>query len=249
MGKIFSEKEISDFLKNNITKKKLRFLYKNNHVYKTVPVYENNKNKIIEKYQYDYIAEWLIKNNVEELFKKNINKIKRETTYKTPGHENITERRKKQLSEENLSEPLLAQKLYFENNYLNELGNIIDYETPIKNKRDEENKGIGKIDLLSYNKNEKLLTIIELKKKTNEETMLRAILEISTYYQLIYENKFIEDFKKTVKKPIKKAILIFKDSYLHKQYKGKIKELAKVLNVKVYTLQYKNNKYEACEEK
>jgi len=165
MGKIFTENEINDFLKINITKENLRFLYKNNNIYKKVPVYENNKNKIIKENQYDYIAEWLIKKDVEELFKKYINKIKREKTYKTPGHGNITEKRKKQLNEENLSEPLLAQKLYFENNYLSELGNIIDYETPIKNKRDEENKGIGKIDLLSYNKEREIINNYWIKEK------------------------------------------------------------------------------------
>ena len=70
------------------------------------------------------------------------------------------------------------------------IGKIIDYQTPLKNTSD--NKGLGKIDLLSWDG--EVLRILELKKPDSEETMLRCVLEGFTYSQIVNKEKLAEDF-------------------------------------------------------
>ena len=74
---------------------------------------------------------------------------------------------------------------------LNGLGTIIDYQVPLKNKQSEK---IGKIDLISFNETTKTLYLIELKHGNNNETLLRAILEIYTYYKIIDKEKLKNDY-------------------------------------------------------
>ncbi len=72
------------------------------------------------------------------------------------------------------------------------LGLVKDYQIPIKNSR--ENKGLGKIDLISFNKETMTLYLLELKYEGNPETLLRASLESYTYYKIIDKKKLINDF-------------------------------------------------------
>jgi hypothetical protein len=71
------------------------------------------------------------------------------------------------------SEELFAKSLY--GYKFDDLGEIIDYQMPIYDKK------YGAIDLLAYN-DDGVLSLIELKREYNTETMLRAILEICTYF-------------------------------------------------------------------
>ncbi|HEY5561920.1 MAG TPA: hypothetical protein VIK72_09245, partial [Clostridiaceae bacterium] len=93
----------------------------------------------------------------------------------------------------------------------NNLGTIVDYQIPLKDKLTDK---IGKIDLISVNKND--IFLIELKIKESTETLLRCILEISTYYQVLGKAKFIEsypkEFSNLAEKNIKKVVLIAKES-------------------------------------
>ncbi|MBI9031442.1 hypothetical protein JEZ13_05525 [bacterium] len=75
---------------------------------------------------------------------------------------------------------------------LDELGTIIDYQVPLKDTLAD--KGLGKIDLISYNKEHNTMFLIELKYKGNKETLLRSILESYTYYKLIDKIKLKNDF-------------------------------------------------------
>lgn len=59
------------------------------------------------------------------------------------------------------------------------LGLIKDFQIPLKDTRAD--KGLGKIDLISFNEETKTLYLIELKYKENKETLLRASLESYTY--------------------------------------------------------------------
>jgi len=90
------------------------------------------------------------------------------------------------------SEKLLAIALFNSNtDYC--FGKIIDYQVPLKEKQSDK---FGEIDLVAQK--DYSLKLIELKiKGENEETLLRALLEIYTYYKLINNSldKFIKDFQ------------------------------------------------------
>lgn len=83
----------------------------------------------------------------------------------------------------NRKEEILAKLLYRQGD-VGELGKILDYQTPLKS---EKSDSYGKIDLLSYNKKNNLISIVELKYRpsVSDETLLRCILEAYTYYKLL----------------------------------------------------------------
>ncbi len=74
---------------------------------------------------------------------------------------------------------------------LDGLGLIKDFQIPLKDTRAD--KGLGKIDLISFNEETKTLYLIELKYEGNKETLLRASLESYTYYEIVDKAKLIDD--------------------------------------------------------
>lgn len=74
---------------------------------------------------------------------------------------------------------------------LSGLGIIKDYQIPLKDT--SADKGLGKIDLLSFNEETKTLYLMELKYEGNKETLLRATLESYTYYKIVDKTKLIND--------------------------------------------------------
>ena len=110
-------------------------------------------------------------------------------TYKVAGHKPQNEKNEALTREKPLDEEWLAKSLLLEN--FEHIGEIIDFQVPIKEK---DTDSAGKVDLLAYNKQTKRLSLIELKRETNEETMLRAILEISIYFCQINRETLKEDF-------------------------------------------------------
>lgn len=89
----------------------------------------------------------------------------------------------------NRQEEIFAKRLAYLN--LECLGEVLDYQIPLKNT--QKNKA-GKIDLVSFNKDAKKFHLIELKYNGNNETLLRAILEIYTYSKLVDKKKLLDDF-------------------------------------------------------
>lgn len=83
----------------------------------------------------------------------------------------------------NRKEEILAKLLYRQGDVVG-LGKILDYQTPLKS---EKSDSYGKIDLLSYNEKDNLISIVELKYRpsVSDETLLRCILEAYTYYKLL----------------------------------------------------------------
>lgn len=83
----------------------------------------------------------------------------------------------------NRKEEILAKLLFYQGN-IDGLGYIFDYQTPLKETR---NDSYGKIDLLGYNTDDECYSVIELKYRPSgsEETLLRCILEAYTYYKLL----------------------------------------------------------------
>ncbi|MGL4942244.1 MAG: hypothetical protein ACRC46_03515 [Thermoguttaceae bacterium] len=109
------------------------------------------------------------------------------------------------------------------------IGKILDYETPLKKEGRSETgerigKGVGKIDLISYNENKNFVYLLELKIKGNKDTdtLLRATLEIYTYWKMLQHDKLIKEFddlnQKSPEPEIKKAVLLFKDCTAYNQY-------------------------------
>ena len=125
--------------------------------------------------------------------------------YKVPSHYGEISIADTNRLEENTAKNLLWTSIGY-------LGEIIDYQVPLKAKQADK---AGKIDLISFSGDVSSPSayIIELKTGNNNETLLRAILEIHTYYCQLNKQSFLQSFEKykTSKlkpKDIKKAVLL-----------------------------------------
>ena len=174
----------------------------------------------------DIIAEWLLEHDIKGLLGR-IESISRHDYGKEYFHERAGSDDNTPLDEKRRKEEHFAQRLL--NEELGHIGKIITYQVPIKGKRSDK---AGKIDLLAYNENEKLLSLVELKWKESKETMLRAILEICTYYCQIDKGQLKEELEEKGICPtisgIQKVILIFKESPLYEHYREKTKSIQKL---------------------
>lgn len=157
-----------------------------------------------EKYT-EVIAEWLIKNF--NLFD-NIKKITRQSSYKVDTHDG-----KHNNQNSNRLEEIMAIEI-FNQKSLNILGKVLDYQTPLKDKLGDE---AGKIDIVSYDKDNKIVYLLELKREDSKETMLRCVLEIFTYFKTLDKDKFLEDFNLPKDTKIKASPLVFFNSFQHKE--------------------------------
>lgn len=83
----------------------------------------------------------------------------------------------------------------------------LDFQVPTTN------GGSDKIDLIL--KKDDMVYMTEVKKFNSDETLLRCVLEIQTYYQKL--NKDFFDKYKCTEKTLKKAILIDESSFAHNQ--------------------------------
>lgn len=124
-----------------------------------------------------------------DIFKSSNTPVTRKKTYKTISHVG------KINNECNTNEDVFGKTLY--QKHLDNVGEIIDYQIPIKDKK-RSSSTTGKIDLLSYNHQKNNLYLLELKiphdNITNDETLLRSVLEIYTYSKQINQKKFLADF-------------------------------------------------------
>ena len=127
-------------------------------------------------------------------------------------------------SEKGLCRRFCRDKSFIDSSIIFALGVPIEYEINIV-----ENTKVN-IDLASFFEEENCLYIIEVKGKkekdnsyySTEETLLRCILEIETYYQSIVEKKEVllkdllkDKYNKDIE--LKKAILIPSDSFASNQ--------------------------------
>lgn len=154
----------------------------------------------------EVIAEQLLNAPLNGIFPGSIPQITRASSYAS-GHNGITAAPQKKPDEERY-----AIALYNQNHgCLGPLGQIFDYQVPLKNQRSDR---AGKIDLVSYNVQTKTVYLIELKIKASSETLLRCVTEIETYYHQLDHAKFLQDHQ-LCGNEIKKAVLIFEDSRQH----------------------------------
>ena len=210
----------------------------------------NYRGKTSDKERYYYteiIAKWLLDNI--ELFN-DIKMISRENSYKVDSHDGKIKNEKSGREEE-----IIAMKLFdFSQNQgkvFDIIGKIIDYQTPLKNIRADK---AGKIDLLAYNEEEKILRILELKRPNSDETMLRCVLEAYTYLKVVDKVKLLKDFGLPEDTEIKACAFVFYDGKQHKEMKeikDNRKNLGKLigkLGIEVIYLKEENGEYSVVKE-
>lgn len=137
------------------------------------------------------------------------------------------------------------------------IGEIVDYQVPLKHCRGDDCDGMGKVDLLSVAGDTAWL--LELKVPDSTEHPLRAIMEIYTYWRQLGGDacqNFLNYSKAEGAKTLKKAIVIFeKDAGASKKYlyrklekeQAALSELMKELDVACFVAQLKNDDPE-CDE-
>lgn len=155
----------------------------------------------------EIVAKWLL-NNLTKLDE--IKPHTRESTYNREHDGKLGE------GKEDL-EKNIAIKIFKQKNFDDDL-TIIDYQTPLKNRRADK---FGEIDLLAVNYKEKCVYIFELKKEDSNETMLKCVLEGYTYLKTVCQEKLLKDFEKfglDASYTIKAAPLVFEGKRQHVEY-------------------------------
>lgn len=190
-----------------------------------------------DEYFTEVIAEFLCGRITE--FMNGITVITRETTYKTPGHDGII----KDL-DSGREEEIIAMKMF--GKQYDYIGKMIDYQTPLKNKRNDE---AGKIDLLAYDG--ATLRILELKKPDSNETMLRCALEGYTYLKTANITKLLADFKLPSDTIVKSCPFVFRNGEQHSEMREQrphLKRLMDLLDSKPYYISETNGNFFVTEE-
>ncbi|NPV30452.1 MAG: hypothetical protein HPY58_12555 [Firmicutes bacterium] len=182
----------------------------------------------------EVIAEELLQANIAKELEK-LPCIQRKKGYRVETHDGTIER------QTNREEEIVAKKIFDyskQGNNLGDLGEVFDYQVPLKNTQDDK---AGKIDLVSFDRNTNTAWLVELKKGSSD-TLLRCMLEIATYYQLLDKDLFIESYRDGFGNLgadcICKAVLVYKEQSQHKEIKeiiaGKrpnLKRLADALKI------------------
>ena len=151
----------------------------------------------------EVVAEWCL-DHLDMI--KSISSITREVPYKTDGHDGNPPS-----EPSNRTEELIAMAMYRQRG-LPIVGLILDYQTPLKNKRSDH---VGKIDLLAYDG--KVARILELKEPESSESMLRCVLEGYTYLKTVDEEKLCSDFGLPDNTEVKSCPFVFCDSKQHRE--------------------------------
>ena len=200
-----------------------------------------------KEYYTEVVAEWILKNIY--LFDY-IKPITREKSYKVDSHDG-----KNKDNDSNREEEKIAMKLFDlsqnQGKVFDVIGKIIDYQTPLK---DIQTDKAGKIDLLAYNEEEKILRILELKRPNSDETMLRCVLEAYTYLKVVDKVKLLKDFGLPENTEIKACAFVFYDGKQYKkmqEIKDNRKNLGKLiekLGIEVIYLKEENGEYSVVKE-
>lgn len=141
-----------------------------------------------KEYYTEVVAEELLRNNILGSMG-SIDEIKRESGYKVDSHDGVSHTVESNRKEEIFCKDLFSLSKNGQKHF-DEVGRILDYQVPLKNRRSDT--GVGKIDLISKTNGQ--IWLLELKVEDNKETVLRCVLEIATYYQLLSKVKFLESY-------------------------------------------------------
>lgn len=158
------------------------------------------------RYYTEIISEYLLEHY--DLFDQ-IQKIKR-GNYKIGSHNGTTPRETSNRKEERIALALAQKKV------LNPLGEVIDYQVPLKSKQSDR---AGKIDLMTFDESTGILRLIELKAPKSKETLLRCVLEIYTYYKTVDMDELLRSYGLDGKcKEVRICPLFFKGSTQNNEY-------------------------------
>jgi len=134
------------------------------------------------------------------------------------------------------------------------VGEIVDYQVPLKHSRGKNCEGMGKVDMLSVDGDTAWL--LELKVPDSTEHPLRAIMEIYTYWRQLGGDaceSFLKNSKAEGASTLKKAIVIFEkdaDASVYQKLKKDwepLSELMKALDIACFVAQLKTDDPE-CDE-
>jgi hypothetical protein len=183
---------------------------------------------------YEYIMEHCIDTTETEKKIRDIGRIVRKNSYEIKRDDKNDEDRT------NRGEEWFVLDLFNRNTDKKRIfGELIGYQIPIKNSNAD--KGAGKIDFISIIDN--YLYLHEIKADYSKESILKAILEVQTYYQQINHQKLISDFslEGKVNKEIKKSVVIFEKSEAYKQKDiPRVKSLLKLFKIELFVLSNSN---------
>lgn len=176
-------------------------------------------------------------------FVNGIPQITRNASYQTEGHNGIfhadTPREEERIAMEMFNQSKGGMRYDY-------IGDMIDYQTPLKNKRTDE---AGKIDLLAYDGT--TLRILELKKPDSDESMLRCVLEGYTYLRTANIQKLLCNFGMPVDTVVKACPFVFRNGEQHKemmQERPHLKRLMDLLDSKPYYITQTDGKYIVTED-
>lgn len=198
--------------------------------YKQTFINYRGKTEDTDEYFSEVIAEFLC-NHISE-YTNGIDTITRENSYRTDSHDGVIKDHNSGRDEEIIAMKMFGKSYDF-------VGKMIDYQTPLKNKRSDE---AGKIDLLAYDGT--TLRILELKKPDSDETMLRCVLEGYTYWKTVDKAKLLADFTLPADTVIKACPFVFSGGEQHNEMKEvcpHLKRLMELLDSKPYYISEKNN--------
>ena len=165
-----------------------------------------------------------------------------------------------QTKNSNREEELVAMALFKKKEYSHsDIDRFIDYQVPIYRGHEHENEHLGKIDLVAISRENHKILLMELKKYSSDETLLRCVSEIYTYYKQIDADKLKEEIANhqtnndVLNYEVVPAVLVFKNQRQHTQYTcenyDKVKELMKKIDVSMYiidsTVQFDSKQYNA----
>lgn len=217
-------------------------------LYKAKIINYSGKTGDTKEFYTEVIAEELMRLDIINRLKE-INEVVREKGYRVVSHNGVVTTQHKE-EDSNRKEERYAIHLFNwsqSGKVFDHIGKIIDYQVPLKNSNTD--KGLGKIDLISLVDDS--FYVIELKIKENKETLLRCVLEIATYYQVLSKAKFLDSYSNEMDadKMIKKAVLIVSDSSQHKEMlqlrngeREYMKKLMNALDVQVFCIDPKSLK-------
>jgi len=187
------------------------------------------------------VEQWLCERDHLCLFKNGIDQITRKSSY-CVKHDTSSRKTSSCREEERIAIFLAENHLS-----LGSLGEVLDYQVPLKDTN--LNKGVGKIDLISYNDKTNRLYLLELKKPSSSESLLRCCLESYTYSRIINGAKLIQDISKVswINKKINNdativpCVLIFPGSRPANEFLKPSKEIQTIissLNVSIAIISY-----------
>ena len=196
----------------------------------------NGKTADTNEYYTEVIASFLL-DHLDE-YVNGIPQITREASYKTPTHTGKVDASTPREEEKIAIEMFNQSQAGCTYDYI---GDIIDYQTPLKNKRTD---CAGKIDLLAYDG--KCLRILELKKPFSDETMLRCVLEGFTYLKTVDRTKLLNNFNLPADVKVIASPFVFKSGKQHQEMIEKRPFLFKIMDLlesKPYYISKEKNFY------